>query len=173
MAFNRTGTCNRCGECCGYPRATDGGQNNPWPLSWPDSVRTWTLEVLGTELPMFRATGHPALGGRQSGNFRIGNNTFRWCWAQGGGLATDVAPYNDGGATFDIRCPLLMAKQPDGTVPCGAYGQTQTLPGSTQTFHQMWEKLCEPTPPYKFETQSQVDNWFINCPSCSYVYVAE
>lgn len=172
MPYRRTGTCNRCGECCGYPRATDGGQNNPWPLSWPESVASWQVDVLGDELPMFKFTGHPNLGGKQSGNFKIGGTSFRWCWAQGGGLATDVAPYNDGGATFDVRCPLLM-DHVDGSHPCGAYNQTQTLPGSTMTFHQLWQKLCEPVPPYVFETLENVQMWQQLSPSCSYTWVEE
>jgi len=170
MAYARTGTCNRCGECCGYPRTTDGGQNNPWPLSWPDSVATWQVEVLGNELPMFRETGHPVLGGKQSGSFKIDGYTCRWCWANGGGLATDMPPYNDKGATFDIRCPLLQAKQPDNTVPCIAKGSTQVFPGSTITFNDLWVKLCEPVPPYVFGTIEQVQEWQTNCPSCSYTW---
>jgi hypothetical protein len=133
-------------------------------------VATWSVDALEINLPMFKFTGHPNLGGKQSGTFKVGDNSIRWCWAQGGGLATDIAPYNDGGATFDIRCPLLLAKQPDGSVPCAAHGVTQTLPGLTLTFHQMWQQLCEGSPNPIIETLEQVQKWQANCPSCSYTW---
>jgi len=171
--FTRTGNCDRCGECCGYPRSTDNGQNNPWPTDWPQSVQAWQIDVLGDNFPMYKFTGHPNLGGKASGTFKLGGNTIHWCWANGVGLATDIAPYNDGGATYDIRCPLLLAKRPDGSVPCAAYGVTQVVPGSTKTFHDLWALLCEPVPPLVFDDVEQVNNWYMNCPSCSYVYIEE
>lgn len=59
MSFKRTGKCNQCGECCGFPRATDGGQNNPWPLEWPESVSSWSPEVIEAELPIFKLIQFP------------------------------------------------------------------------------------------------------------------
>ena len=156
--YRRTGTCARCGECCGYPRATDGGQNNPWPADWPQSIRTWTIEAIDQYLPVFKVPGHPDLGGKQYGSLKIGKYTIRWIWVPGAGICTDTPAYGDP-ASYDIRCPLLSGKV------CAIKDHA--------TLGRIWTVLCEPVPPSVFETAEQVQNWQTNCPSCSYTWVFE
>lgn len=152
MAFQRQGECNRCGECCGYPRATDGGQNNPWPGDWPDAIVDWTVEALSNEIPVFKLTGHPRLGGKTSGTVRIDRTNYSWAWVPGFGLCKSAS---------DHACPVLGKRQSDGSVPCGVYG--------TQ-WHEIWAILCAPAPPLVLEAEAEVQRWFANCPSCSYTY---
>lgn len=161
--FKRTGTCNLCGECCGYPRSTDGGQNNPWRKDLPESVRNWDQDVLKTEFPLFNLTGHPDHGGKKYGRKDIYGKRCFWIWIPKHGLCQDKTPHGNI-STYDQRCSFLSVKLPDGTVPCLLYGTID---------HYIWEKLCQPTPPENMSTKEKVDNWFKNCPSCSYEYVEE
>lgn len=160
MAFQRTGTCNRCGECCGYPRSTDGGQNNPWPGDWPQSIQSWSAEAIALHLPILQFSAN--MVNTPYGNFTLQGKRCYWIWVTGKGLCTALSPYNNP-ANYDQRCPLLDAKQPDGSVPCRLVGTR---------YEGVWQTHCQPVPPTQFETQAQVDAWFANCPSCSYVYVA-
>lgn len=154
MRYKRTGKCNLCGECCGFPRATDGGQSNAWPLSWPESLAGLTKEDKDKVAPVFRITGNV----NKSGIHRVGKKSFPWEWVKEQGLCKVL---KDG--SHDIRCPFLSDKQEDGTVPCGIYGTR---------FHSVWEDYCNLVPPEYFE-QAQLDNWQKNCPSCSFVFVPE
>lgn len=148
----RTGTCNMCGECCGYPRITDGGQNNAWPNDWPESIETWEEDYKEEKCPVFKITGHL----KKKGTITINKNSLKWVWIQGQGLCKDT-----GKGTWDQRCPFLSKKLSDGTVPCLLYGTSK---------HEVWQKYCNEVPPEKFDTKAQVDNWFKNCPSCSFIY---
>jgi len=159
--FTRQGTCNRCGECCGYPRSTDGGQNNPWPKTWPESLRNWTPESIAYHLPILQFSSD--MVNTPNDNFTIKGQRCYWIWVPGKGLCTDLPPYGDV-STYDQRCPLLASKEPDGTVPCRLIGTNQ---------ESVWNMFCEPVPPMQMETQEQVDKWFTNCPSCSYTYIEE
>ncbi len=161
MGFLRTGTCSRCGECCGYPRSTDQGQNNPWPADWPQSIQSWSPEAIQLHLPIMQFSTD--MVNTPSGNFTIGGKRCYWIWVKDHGLCTDISPYGDP-VTYDQRCPLLGAKAKDGTVPC-------LLVGTKWQF--IHDQLCAPYPAGKFEFQSQVNEWFTNCPSCSYMYVRE
>lgn len=161
MAFIRNGTCNRCGECCGFPRASDGGQNNPWPRGWPSDIRNWSPESIQTHLPILQFADD--MMSAPSGQFTLRGTAVHWIWVPGKGLCTDLPAYGDV-ATHDQRCPLLAAKQGDGTVPCMLVGTR---------YQEIYDLQCAPVPPILFETQEQVDAWFTNCPSCSYTYVAE
>lgn len=161
MAYLRAGTCNRCGECCGYPRASDGGQNNPWPGDWPESIRSWTPESIQLYLPILQFSAN--MVNTLYGNFTIQGKRCYWIWITGKGLCTDTPAYGDT-ATYDQRCPLLEAKQGNGQVPCRLIGTR---------YEYVWTMLCEPVPPMRFDSQAALDNWHTNCPSCSYVFVAE
>jgi len=163
MTFIRTGTCNQCGECCGYPRLTDSGQNNAWANDFPESIANWSKEDIENYLPIFKIVGHPNHGGKLYGMSLINDVRCFWIWVPGHGLCKDKTPHGDL-TTYDIRCPFLSEKLSDGTVPCLLYNTHRKF---------VWDKLCQPVPPNKFDTQEQVDNWFINCPSCSYEYVVE
>lgn len=162
--YVRTGQCNRCGECCGYPRATDQGQNNPWPNDWPEAVASWIIAALEQYLPMFRITGHPRLGGGQSGSVKLGGYTIRWCWVPGHGLCTDTPPYGDP-ASYDPRCPCLKPKNAQGQADCALIGTN---------YEGIWQTLCQPVPPVQVANELYpifIAEWQVNCPSCSYVYV--
>lgn len=161
MAFIRSGSCNLCGECCGYPRSTDGGQNNAWANDFPESIRNWDAESLATSLPIFQFSND--MLNTPNGDFTVQGNRCRWIWIQNHGWCTDLPPYGDT-STYDQRCPCLSSKLGDGTVPCRLYGTR---------YEYIWHQLCEPVPPMRLDTQAQVDAWFSNCPSCSYVYTAE
>lgn len=161
--YNRTGSCSRCGECCGFPRSTDSGQNNPWPPDWPSDVRSWMLSVIESEAPMFQITGHPNLGGKGFGTVRFAGNTCNWIWIDGKGLCTDTGRKGDA-TDYDQRCPCLGNKQPSGQVPC-------LLVGTNWEF--IWQKLCQPVPPVELPDEYYarfIADWHINCPSCSYTY---
>jgi hypothetical protein len=157
--FTRQGSCNRCGECCGYPRSTNGGQNNPWPNDWPESIRNWSPESIQTHLPILQFVDN--MVNTPNGNFTIQGHRCYWIWIPGHGLCIDLPAYGDP-VSYDQRCPCLGDKQAGNDVPCRLYGTR---------YQPIWQAMCEATPPVTYERQSQVDNWFINCPSCSYIYV--
>lgn len=159
--FVRIGSCNRCGECCGYPRSTDGGQNNPWPPSWPESIRNWTPESIETHLPILQFAAN--MVNTPNGNFTLTGHRCYWIWVIGHGLCTDLPPYGDPSA-YDQRCPLLGDKQGDNSAPCRLVGTR---------YEPVWTAMCEPVPPMQMETQARVDKWFTKCPSCSYTYIEE
>lgn len=160
MAFKRTGTCNQCGECCGYPRTTDGGQNNPWAKDLPECIRNWSDEAITIELPVFKRIGYLKDRDRKFGMVQVGTRRCYWIIVPGHGLCTDKTPHGDP-RWFDQRCPFLSEKLPDGTVPCLLYNSKNKY---------IWERLCKPTPPEEFPTQERVDKWFKNCPGCSFKY---
>ena len=92
MTFIRVGECNMCGECCGYPRSTDGGQNNPWPPDWPESIQNWSPESIKEYAPIIQLN--------------------RGVWVKGKGLCK---------SDTDFRCPLLSDKV-NGEAKCSVVG---------------------------------------------------
>lgn len=150
--MQRTGTCNRCGECCGYPNPS-GKQCNPWPGNWPEALRTWEQTFLEANIPIFRYLRHPQFGGAQFGSVKIQGTTHHWIWAPGKGLCTDLPAYGDP-STYDQRCPFLNGKQ------CA-------LVGTPAQF--VYDEYCSKFPPLELGPE-QVAEFFTNCPSCSYVY---
>lgn len=163
MAFIRTGECNLCGECCGFPRSTDGGQNNPWPNDIPDIIRTWSDESIQQDYPVLYFIGYTKDKNKKYGIKKVGVNTFHWIFVPGHGLCADKSPYGNLDK-FDQRCPFLSEKLPDGTVPCLLYNTSKKY---------IWNKLCQPVPPDEFTAQEEVDRWYKRCPSCSYIYKEE
>jgi len=158
----RKGECNQCGECCGYPRSTDGRQNNPWDTDMLASVRNWSIESLESELPILKILGILLYRGSFNGMVDVYGKRCYWIYVPGHGICTDKTPHGDMD-TFDQRCPFLDKKHDDGTVPCLLYSTKEKY---------VWDKLCQPVPPHIFDRQRQVDEWFTNCPSCSYQYEA-
>lgn len=145
--LRRTGTCNRCGECCGWPRATDGGQNNPWPSIWPEAIQNWDTASINDD-PLLRITGVPKPGSPRHGVVVIGGKAWSFNWLPNWGLASSKS---------QLWCPFLTAG-PGPEHPCGVY--------DTDIFR----NICIYTPPVEFD-MDMLDMWHRNCPSCSYVYV--
>jgi len=153
----RYGECTNCGMCCGSPDAPN--RDSPWPDNWPEAVRTWQIEYLANVYPIFKTTGHPTLGGANAGAVRLGNKTYRWIWIPGHGLCADAAPYGNASTYYEM-CPLLGARQPDGTYPCGAMGTP---------FEEIPTKLGCRTLPLEWD-QKSIDEWFTNHPNCGFWY---
>lgn len=160
MFYTRTGKCNLCGECCGYPRSTDSGQNNPFPNNWPESVANWQKEDIDKNVLICTLVGHPKFGRKRFGRIKIHDKFYYWIWIPDHGLCKDLPPYGDS-TTFDQRCPFLSDKLEDGTVPCMIYGTKN---------HGIWQNYCSLTPPERFEDTKQIEQWEKNCPSCSFVF---
>jgi len=159
MTFYRTGECNQCGECCGYPRP-DGEQNNAWEVDLIEGTRNWDMDVLESELPILKLIDVLVNRGQISGRVDIAGKRCYWIFVPGHGLCTDKTPHGDV-STFDQRCPFLDKKKSDGTVPCILYNTKEKY---------IWDKLCESSPPLMLERQEYVEQWFKNCPGCSYRY---
>lgn len=153
MSFIRSGSCLKCGECCGYPRKTDGGQNNPWPNDWPESLTTWQNEDIEKSAPVFKITGHK----ERHGSYLVGNKQLPWIWIKNHGLCKDI-----GNGTWDQRCPFLSDKLKDGTIPCLLY--------ETQSYN-IWSSFCNTVPPDFYLTKFEVEIWEYNCPSCSFEFI--
>ena len=152
--YKRTGECNLCGECCGYPRATDNGQTPPFPVNLPECVSSWSNNSDKEKAyPMFKITGHK----KRFGKFNAKGEVCHWIWIKGKGLCKDVLPFGDE-TTYDVRCPFLSKKLPDGTVPCLIYQ------------HELRVQYCSKGPQDTYENKLQVEHWFKNYPSCSFIY---
>lgn len=146
--YKRVGTCNRCGECCGYPRATNGGQNNPWPPYNPDDFRTWSEESL-RQSPFFSYIDHPH-GDYSVRVLNAGGKSFQYRWLP------DIGICRPNG---NIMCPFLVDK-PGPSRPCGLYATE---------LHDFFLKNCSVFPP-DYQTYEEVIYWFTNNPSCSYSF---
>ncbi len=143
--FKRIGKCNLCGECCGSPRKTDGGQNNAWPADWPEALDTWSEESLPDIFKLIDIK-------RKRGVSYIGNNRFNWMFKKGKGICK---------SNHNFECPFLSEKLEDGTRPC-------LLKGTE--WDTIWTNSCDNAPPEYFTSIEQVNQWFTNCPSCSFIY---
>ena len=155
--LTRYGECTNCGMCCGSPDAPN--RDSPWADNWPEAVRTWRVDYLAETHPIFKITGHPALGGANSDSIRLGNKTQRWIWVHGHGLCADAAPYGDT-TTYEEMCPFLGPRQPDGTYPCLARGTE-------------WEEIpakmgCR-TLPLEWD-EASIEQWFRDHPACGFWY---
>ena len=115
--MQRMGACNQCGQCCGCETAPERG--SPFPKTWPEAVRTWTVDDLSNTV-IFQITGHPDLGAPRYGAIKIGSPTFRWIWIPGVGLVADKAPWGDE-SSYEPQCPMLLPES-GGQYPCGVEG---------------------------------------------------
>ena len=171
MAVVRSGDCNRCGQCCGASGSPQ--QKNPWPKSWPSSIRHWPMAAFESVWPHAALVGlaaDPVDGTvtvvENSGNHNITGNKIYWIWISGSGLCRDLEPYGDL-ASYSLECPWLLSDPGDGTRPCALVGTR---------FEDYWSIACDQgpnqggIPPYEFESQVQVDQWFFRHPLCSFQY---
>lgn len=160
----RTGTCNRCGQCCG---ADDERPQHlkwpPWPDTWPDDVRTWSINDINEYIPIFRLTGHPELGGGQYGDNRCGNETCRWVWGMEGGLFKNESPWGDRANRNIAECPYLSVDNAASSRPCALEGSEHQA---------VFDVMCTPDkyPPLEM-SEDQVLTWLTYYPRCSYVWV--
>lgn len=154
----RQGECNRCGQCCGAPGSPE--RDSPWPDTYPEAVRNWTIASIEKNCPIFKLVGHPSLGAPTAAAFRVANKTYRAIWKPGHGLCADAPPWGDD-KSFEEMCPFLMPQQPDGTHPCALVG--------TQ-WEYIWEKMCKPSPPMEM-SEEDVKTWQRRHPKCSYEWV--
>lgn len=145
--YIREGTCNRCGECCGYPRATDGGQNNPWPLNLEEMLTQYSDEAI-LQISFFKYISRP--DSHRRGTIRTGGRTFIYTW-------TDQGFCNRYG---NIRCPFLL--DDEAQHPCGIYGTE--LQG-------LFDENCKIVPAEQMDIDSLMF-WIEHCPSCSYTWRA-
>lgn len=153
MAYIRQGECNRCGECCGAPRSTDGGSNNAWPVDLASATRSWSQESIEFALPIFKWLEHPRIANKTSGRLRIGDVNSPYVFSTQYGLVkSDAVP----------ECPALLGKQTDEVRPCGLVGTVA---------EEVYTKICQYFPPDRFLTQASKEDWEDNCPSCSYTWL--
>jgi hypothetical protein len=164
--YIRQGECNRCGQCCGAEGSPN--QDNPWPKSWPISVRNWLLATFKNMWPHAELVGlgEDASGKlqvtEQSGNHTIRGNKINWIWISGHALCKDLAPFGDD-ASYSLECPWLLDDPGDGTRPCVLVGTK---------FESMWTLACEHQPPIR-KTDKEVAQWQAWHPLCSYTWELE
>ena len=155
----RTGSCNRCGECC------TGEQGYPVPKNFPDAVRNWLAEDVQVHIPHLSLVG--LAEGAQGelvrvtdyGNFNLGGHKVYWRWVFGHGLCTNLEPYDDEN-TYKTVCPFLE-KEKFGRRECSLVGTP---------YSDWFLNMCGDMAPEVF-TQAEVDEWFTLNPGCSYVWV--
>ena len=157
----RTGTCNRCGECC------TGEQGYPVQKDWPDAVRNWLAVDVATHIPHLSLMGlgegdHGELVRiANHGGFNLSGHKVKFTWIPKHGLCTDLEPYGDG-ETYLTVCPFLKAEK---------FGRRECALVGTQ-YEDWYTKTCGDMAPEIF-TQEEVDEWFTLNPSCSYIWVEE
>ena len=158
----RTGTCNRCGECC------TGEQGYPVQKDWPGAVRNWQASDVTTHIPHLSLLGlgegdHGELVKiADYGNFNLGGHKVYWRWVSPEhGLCTNLEPYDDE-STYQTVCPFLRTEK---------FGRRECALVGTQ-YEDWFLSNCKDMAPEIF-TQVEVDEWFALNPSCSYVWVEE
>ena len=151
----RTGTCNRCGECC------TGEQGYPVPKNYPGVVRNWLVADI-THLAHLSIVG---LGERPDGGLEVVSDTFDFnlaghkvegIWVPGHGLCTNLAPLDDEGV-YETVCPFLEDEK---------FGRRECSLAGT-AYEDWYLNTCGDMAPEVF-TQAEVDEWFALNPSCSY-----
>lgn len=167
MPFQRTGTCNRCGQCCG----ADGSPNqaNPFPSNWPDALRHWSLDDINELCPQLSMCGLSQLGedlvgvppGDEVGLFRVTGKPHYYVWVPGAALCKDTSAAHDG-SSYSLECPFLANDPGDGSRPCALVGSNDD--GA-------YLKFCYPEGPLEFATQAMVDQWQTDHPLCSHDWV--
>lgn len=156
----RTGECNRCGQCCGAEGSPE--QRSPWPGNWPEVLRGQRHEDLVSHMPLFALINfRPSDPDTQRyGGFALpGMGAFHWIWIPGAGLCKDLPPYGNP-STYSKECPLLLDDPGDGTRPCALIGSQ---------WESVWRVMCEPEPPME-KTPEEVGVWQQRHPECSYRY---
>lgn len=147
--YQRTGECNKCGECCGYP-LPDGRQVQPWDEHIMSGTQNWSDESI-MDTPFFQVFRHPKLAKFKAGFLVVEGKKYRYAWEEKKGLCRE-----DG----NVMCPFLRDDLP-GEHPCALWGTA---------YHWFWARHCEPTPPLRL-TEQDLEIWKKQAPSCSHVYV--
>ena len=165
--MQRTGTCNRCGQCCGADGSPE--QRNPWPRTWPEAFRNWRLEDVIAMFPQallfgIITKGDGSIGKSQEyGTTRIAGGgpprNYYWAWVPGHAVCKDTSPGHDG-SQYSLECPFLKDDPGDGTRPCGLVGTGQD---------DAFRLACEPEPPME-KTPEEVGVWQQRHPLCSYTW---
>lgn len=168
MAFNRSGECNRCGQCCGASGSPE--QRNPWPGYWPSAFRTWSLDDINVSWPQSTMLGVTQLGEdligveTPTGFYRVQGIPYYYVWVPGHAVCKDTSVAHDG-SSYSLECPFLKDDPGDGTRPCALVGTQDD--GA-------FKKACDDgIPPLVKDTQAEVDQWFQRHPLCSFIYEAE
>lgn len=175
MYFQRSGECNRCGECCGSELGPM--PHSPWPLNWPWAKRHLTYDNF---VDIFKYAPLVGISEGPDGLIRWvdhgsrllpGQGTFYYKWAQGTGFCKDTSAAHDG-SSWNHECPFLL--DDDGTDPTGE-GIPHRLCAIKlmPQFAQEWETECGQYPQEYFPDERFVTEWFTRHPSCSYIYTAD
>jgi hypothetical protein len=152
--YIRQGECNLCGQCCGAEGSPN--QDNPWPNSWPESIRNRSYEQIKETWPQVQLIDW----GKKYGSHKIQNEKINWIWIKRESLCKDLLPYGDE-TTYSLECPWLAGKDGDEQRPCSLVGTE---------FEDYWWTACQHQPPME-KTVEQVDEWKIRHPLCSYEWV--
>lgn len=166
MMMIRIGECNKCGQCCGAEGSPN--QDNPWPESWPESLRHWSLDDVKKMWPqsvMFGITqlDEGLVGYRSStGSYRIKGTLYYYVWIPGHAVCKDTSIAHDG-SSYSLECPFLGDDPGDGTRPCVLVGTQDD--GA-------FKKACEPQPPLQ-KSAEMVVLWQEWHPLCSYTWSEE
>lgn len=163
----RTGSCNRCGQCCG----ADGSpyQHNPWPRRWPRAVRNWHLADLVDQWPQALLFGTITKGDGTIGSTTDYGTTritgggpprdYYWAIVPDNGICKDISGAHDG-SSYSLECPFLLPNPGDGTRPCGLVGTNED---------NAFRVACEIAPPME-KTAEEVVQWQMRHPLCSYIW---
>ena len=154
--YQISGTCNRCGQCCGAPGSPN--QDSPWPDNWPEALAAWSQDALDEHQALFRFLDHPSTLSESSFAVKFGNIIYRGIWVPGHGLCKDEEPYGDI-TTYSETCPFLMEQETDGSYPC-ALVQTNV--------DYIYYEQCAPMG--DVWSEASVQEWQANHPLCSYVF---
>ena len=175
LLFERTGTCNRCGQCCG----ADGSPNqaNPWPVNWYESHQRWSHASWESIWPYTVLFGIvPGSDGRpiktqEYGQVRIvgqGGGRYYYVWVDGRPCKDTSAGHD--GTSHSLECPFLKDDPGDGSRPCALVGSQDD--GARHKFCRP-EERPEPPPNYDIWDDRSVDQWQTDHPNCSYEFVSE
>lgn len=165
MAFQRTGSCNRCGQCCG----ADGSPNqaNPWPVHWFEHHQQWQHDHFVAVWPYTLLFGIvPGGDGKPVKAQDYGSTRFTgggparnyyWVWVNGQ-PCKDISVAHDG-TVSSLECPFLVDDPGDGSRPCGLKDESAE---SSRL------QVCDPEGPDVFATRAMVDQWETDHPLCSH-----
>lgn len=153
--YRISGSCNRCGQCCGAPGSPN--RDSPWPDRWPEALDSWAEEAL-QQIPILKHVLLPSKGGQPYWAVRLGGTTYRGIWIPGHGLCRDNPPWGDI-TTYEETCPFLGEQQPDGSYPCGLIGTM---------YEDVYYDFCSQMGTYWQDFQ--VERWQEDHPLCSYTF---
>lgn len=128
--YERSGSCNLCGECCG---GGDGEQYGP-PFRGHDQLNN----QFPADNPWFiRMFPSQYQGGNRNGNFKENGVWYRWIYIDGVGFCLDDPPFGNTNS-FTKQCPMLMDDPGDGTHPCVMYNSDTYNGNLGMTLGEVW-----------------------------------